>query len=145
MVSSFRLASPHYLPWSNNCLTTTKNRSSWLLHFQFHFFNVTILHFIFILKSAPGVTPSFLDPFSSIDFAATKKLNYIILKKLLKSYLGKMTGELSKGYLARVNLQEKGLESAEIILQVNQINPPRQWQIWVDCSWLSESDEGSIE
>ena len=34
-----------------------------------------------------------------------------------------MTGELSKGYLARVNLQEKGLESAEIILQVNQINP----------------------
>ena len=33
-----------------------------------------------------------------------------------------MTGELSKGYLARVNLQEKGLESAEIILQVNQ--PP---------------------
>ena len=61
--------------------------------------------------------------FSSIDFAATKKLNYIVLKKLLKSYLGKMTGELSKGYLARVNLQEKGLESAEIILQVNQINP----------------------
>ena len=34
-----------------------------------------------------------------------------------------MTGELSKGYLARVNLQEKGLESAEIILQVTQINP----------------------
>ena len=34
-----------------------------------------------------------------------------------------MTGKLSKGYLARVNLQEKGLESAEIILQVNQINP----------------------
>ena len=33
-----------------------------------------------------------------------------------------MTGELNKGYLARVN-QEKGLESAEIILQVNQINP----------------------
>ena len=30
---------------------------------------------------------------------------------------------LSKEYLARVNLQEKGLESAEIILQVNQINP----------------------
>ena len=29
---------------------------------------------------------------------------------------------LSKEYLARVNLQEKGLESAEIILQVNQIN-----------------------
>ena len=46
-----------------------------------------------------------------------------ILENLLKSYLGKMTGELSKGYLARVNLQEKGLESAEIILQVNQINP----------------------
>ena len=23
--------------------------------------------------------------------------------------------------------------------------PPRQWQIWFDCSWLSESDEGSIE
>ena len=46
-----------------------------------------------------------------------------VLKNLLKSYLGKMTGELSKGYLARVNLQEKGLESAEIILQVNQINP----------------------
>ena len=45
------------------------------------------------------------------------------LKKLSKSYLGKMTGELSKGYLARVNLQEKGLESAEIILQVNKINP----------------------
>ena len=45
------------------------------------------------------------------------------MKNLLKSYLGKMTGELSKGYLARVNLQEKGLESAEIILQVNQINP----------------------
>ena len=61
--------------------------------------------------------------FSSIDFAATIKLNYIVLKNLLKSYLGKMTGELSKGYLARVNLQEKGLESAEIILQVNQINP----------------------
>ena len=34
-----------------------------------------------------------------------------------------MTGELNKGYLARVNLQEKGLESAEIILQVNQISP----------------------
>ena len=33
-----------------------------------------------------------------------------------------MTGDLSKGYLARVNLQEKGLESAEIIIQVNQIN-----------------------
>ena len=61
--------------------------------------------------------------FSSIDFAATIKLNYIVLKNLLKSYLGKMTGELSKGYLARVNLQEKGLESAEIILQVTQINP----------------------
>ena len=61
--------------------------------------------------------------FSSIDFAATIKLNYIVLKNLLKSYLGKMTGELSKGYLARVNLREKGLESAEIILQVNQINP----------------------
>ena len=30
---------------------------------------------------------------------------------------------LSKEYLARVNLQEKGLESAEIILQVYQINP----------------------
>ena len=30
---------------------------------------------------------------------------------------------LSKEYLARVNLQEKGLESTEIILQVNQINP----------------------
>ena len=45
------------------------------------------------------------------------------MKNLLKSYLGKMTGELSKGYLARVNLQKKGLESAEIILQVNQINP----------------------
>ena len=45
------------------------------------------------------------------------------IRNLLKSYLGKMTGELSKGYLARVNLQEKGLESAEIILQVNQINP----------------------
>ena len=29
---------------------------------------------------------------------------------------------LSKEYLARVN-QEKGVESAEIILQVNQINP----------------------
>ena len=54
--------------------------------------------------------------FSSIDFAATIKLNYIVLKNLLKSYLGKMTGELSKGYLARVNLQKKGLESAEIIL-----------------------------
>ena len=61
--------------------------------------------------------------FSSIDFAATIKLNYIVLKNLLKSYLGKMTGELSKGYLARVNLQEKGLESADIILQVTQINP----------------------
>ena len=23
--------------------------------------------------------------------------------------------------------------------------PPRQWQIWFDCSWLSESDEGSIK
>ena len=57
------------------------------------------------------------------DFAATKKLKYIVFKKLIKSYLGKMTGELSKGYLARVNLREKGLESAEIILQVNQINP----------------------
>ena len=41
----------------------------------------------------------------------------------LKSYFGKKTGELNKGYLARVNLQEKGLETAEIILQVNQINP----------------------
>lgn len=30
---------------------------------------------------------------------------------------------LSKEYLAWVNLQEKGLESAEIILQVYQINP----------------------
>ena len=33
------------------------------------------------------------------------------IRNLLKSYLGKMTGELSKGYLARVNLQEKGLEA----------------------------------
>ena len=44
------------------------------------------------------------------------------IRNLLKKYLRKMTGELSKGYLARVN-QEKGVESAEIILQVNQINP----------------------
>ena len=44
------------------------------------------------------------------------------IRNLLKKYLRKMTGEVSKGYLARVN-QEKGVESAEIILQVNQINP----------------------
>jgi len=34
-----------------------------------------------------------------------------------------MDGELSVGYLKRVNLQEKGLEKAAIILQVSKINP----------------------
>lgn len=33
-----------------------------------------------------------------------------------------MEGELSAGYLKRVNLQEKGLESAALILQVSKIN-----------------------
>ena len=54
-----------------------------------------------------------------------------------------MTGELNKGYLARVNLQEKGLETAEIILQVNQINPlgnGKYGLIVHDCQ-----NEGSIE